>query len=61
MIYSPACLLADQSRVWVGRFVDPVARETMRRHFERPSAGASAVVVAGHYASAYAYDLEKTT
>ena len=45
MIYSPASLLSDRSRVWVGRSVDSDVETMMQRHYG-PSVGASAVVVA---------------
>jgi len=60
MIYSPACSLYDQSRVWVARSVDADV-ETMIQRQCGPSAGSSAVVVAARHAAAYAHDLEKTT
>ena len=60
LIYSPACLIDDQSRVWVARSVDPDVETMMQRQFG-PSIGSSAVVVAARHAAAYAHDLEKTT
>ena len=60
LIYSPACLIADQSRVWVARSVDADLESMMHRQYG-PSIGSSAVVVAGRHAAAYAHDLEKTT
>ena len=60
MIYSPACRIDDQSRVWVGRSVDPDVEKMMQRQFG-PSAGEAAWFVAARHARCYAHDLEKTT
>ena len=60
LIYSPACLISDQSRVWVARDIDPDV-ETMIQRQCGPSAGESAWFVAARHARCYAHDLEKTT
>ena len=60
MIYSPACSLYDQSRVWVARDVDPDV-ETMIQRQCGPSGGEAAWFVAARHARCYAHDLEKTT
>ena len=64
MIYSPACLLADQSRVWVARSIEPAVEALLQHRAGMPAPsfwGSSAVVVAGRHARCYAHDLEKTT
>ena len=60
LIYSPACRIDDQSRVWVARSIDADVEAMMQRQFG-PSIGSSAVVVAARHARCYAHDLEKTT
>ena len=60
LIYSPACLISDQSRVWVARDVDPDV-ETMIQSQCGPSVGEAAWFVAARHARCYAHDLEKTT
>ena len=59
MIYSPASSLADRSRVWVGRSIDPDVETMMQRHYG-PSVGASAVVVAARHSTGYAHDVPDT-
>ena len=60
LIYSPACRIDDQSRVWVARDVDPDVETMIQRQFG-PSAGEAAWFVAARHARCYAHDLEKTT
>tara|TARA_Y100000994_G_scaffold100263_1_gene82704 strand:+ start:1339 stop:1521 length:183 start_codon:yes stop_codon:yes gene_type:complete len=60
VIYSPACLISDQSRVWVARSVD-ADFETMIQRQCGPSIGEAAWFVAARHARCYAHDLEKTT
>ena len=60
LIYSPACSLYDQSRVWVARSVDPDVESMIQRQYG-PSDGESAWFVAARHARCYAHDLEKTT
>ena len=60
LIYSPACSLYDQSRVWVARDIDPDVESMIQRQ-HGPSIGSSAVEVAARHARCYAHDLEKTT
>ena len=60
LIYSPACLIADQSRVWVARDVDPDVDSMIQRQCG-PSIGSPAWFVAARHARCYAHDLEKTT
>ena len=59
MIYSSASSLADRSRVWVGRSIDPDVETMMQRHYG-PSVGASAVVVAARHSTGYAHDVPDT-
>ena len=60
MIYSPACSLYDQSRVWVGRMANDDDEMTFRRD-HGPSIGSDAVTIAAIHSRSYAHDLEKTT
>ena len=59
MIYSPASLLSDRSRVWVGRYIDSDLETMMQGHYG-PSRGSSAVVVAARYRTGYASDVPDT-
>ena len=56
MIYSPASLLSDRSRVWVGRSIDADVETMMQRHYG-PSVGASAVLVAARHSTGHASDV----
>ena len=55
MIYSPACLIDDQSRVWVARSVDADV-ETMIQRQCGPSAGEASWSVAARHARRFAND-----
>ena len=57
MIYSPACSLHDQSRVWVARDVDPDVETMIQRAADcGPSAGEPSWFVAARHARCYAHD-----